>query len=211
MQRIINDYYSSGFVRSVAPPPTYRKPAGGKLLPASIVKGSHQRRMTKECLKQTRKALRDKGVLNVNYSDFESLYKSVRDAIAGIRGIGNLTLYDISLRLGRYYTPWIVPEDYVYVAQGALEGACKLLGKDVVKKHLQDKVRLPISLFTGLFPNICSTHIEDMLCAYKDSFVLGGANVVPSNVRNLYSSGCGLTKCMKPSSTICRRKKNTIC
>ena len=87
MQRIINDYYSSGFVRSVAPPPTYRKPAVGKLLPASVVKGSHQRRMTKECLKQTRKALRDKGVLNVNYSDFESLYKSVHDAIAGIRGI----------------------------------------------------------------------------------------------------------------------------
>lgn len=211
MKRIINDYYSSGFVRSVAPPPTYRKPAVGKLLPASVVKGSHQRRMTKECLKNALDALSSKGVLDVQYSDFESLYKSVHDAIAGIRGIGNLTLYDVSLRLGRYYTPWIVPEDYVYVAQGALEGARRLLGKDVVKKHLQDKVRLPISLFTGLFPNICSTHIEDMLCAYKNSFVLGGANVVPSNVRNLYSSGCGSTKCMKPSSTICRRKKNTIC
>jgi hypothetical protein len=67
---------------------------------------------------------------------------------------------------------WITPKDYVYVA---LVGARKLLGRDVVKKALIDEVKLPVSLFATLFPNIPAAHIEDMLCIYKTYFVTGGA------------------------------------
>ena len=173
MDRIINDYYSRSPIPLTAPagwtPPT---------LDGAVIKGAHQRRMTSKCVEKALKALKKNGFSGIKqkgYNNFEELYADVRNTLITVSGIGSLTCYDVALRLGRFTTPWITPKDYVYVAQGALVGAHRLLGRDVVKKALIDEVKLPVSLFATLFPNIPAAHIEDMLCIYKTYFVTGGA------------------------------------
>lgn len=190
MNRIISDYYNSGHVRPIAPPTGWQPPSAANGIPPYIVKGPHQRRMTRACLEKTLDILdsNKSSILNHQHRNFEELYNTVREEIIEIRGIGNLTVYDICMELGRYYTPWIMPKDYVYVAQGALVGARKLLGKACVAKYLEDGVRLPITLFSNLFPNIPAGHIEDMLCVYKEYFAQGRAD--KKACRNLQSGGC---------------------
>ena len=169
MNRIISDYYS----RSPIPLNIF---SGWQLPPLTwaIIKGPHQRRMTLKCANAALGALTSSGILQKSYNNFDDLYTEVHRVLIGIPGVGNLTCYDVALRVGRYFTPWLVPFDYVYVAQGALVGARKLLGTKIVKKNLIDGVKLPASLFASLFPGIPSAHIEDMLCIYKDYFVQGG-------------------------------------
>lgn len=180
----------------------------GVPLPAWLVKGSHQRRMTSKCVKKTLKALEDAHILKGSYKDFEELYAAIRKSIIPIRGIGDLAVYDIAMRMGRMLQIEVLPSAYVYVARGALQGAKALLGADVVKKSLDSGVRLPISLFDRLFQGITSEYIEAILCIYKDSFVLGG---IKKGVSFSSDNVCGGEITKKAKSCIRIGKEYTIC
>lgn len=195
MKRIIDEYMSL-----LPKQPSYPQPP---VLTPDIVKGSHQRRMTKECVKETKKALCNANILAGNYTTFEELYTAVRNTILSIRGIGNLAVYDITLRIAHRLSSKPLPNQYVYVARGALEGAQILFGKKVVKKNMNNGVRLPIALFHKLFPNVESEHIEAILCIYKKHFILGGVSKSFTTSNNTH---CGNTSSKKKSRTICKNK-----
>lgn len=89
---------------------------------------------------------------------FEELHAIVQQAIGGIKGIGVLTVYDISHRLGAYLG---LEPDLVYLHRGTRDGA-RALG--LGGKNTLDPSELPAP-FSRLKPY----EIEDCLCIYKDA------------------------------------------
>lgn len=96
------------------------------------------------------------------FADFEELYDWVYAQIGHISGIGQLTVYDTARRLGHLLTPPVYPEQYVYLAAGAKEGAEDLL------KQKDLKFRERVQRFTPYFGTLPSIFIEDILCIYKN-------------------------------------------
>lgn len=80
-----------------------------------------------------------------NYYQQGFLYNKVRNLIL-IKGISNLTVYDVAMRIGSLVN--LEPQNDVYVARGAMIGARKLLGNNIVRKNLINGVKLPITLFS---------------------------------------------------------------
>ena len=98
------------------------------------------------------------------FADFEQLYDFVASVIAGISGIGPLTVYDTARRIGHLFDEPIYPQKYVYLSAGAMDGAKVLLESNKLE------FREPASLFVPFFGNLPSIFVEDILCIYKDSF-----------------------------------------
>lgn len=111
-----------------------------------------------------------------SFRDFEELYDFIRSIIGSIKGIGLLTIYDTARRIGHLLVPAICPKMYVYLAAGAKDGAEALLGI----KNL--KFREPIDLFKPYFGTLASVFIEDILCIYKNTFIMAQNN--NSNIGN---------------------------
>lgn len=106
------------------------------------------------------------------FADFEQLYDFVASVIAGISGIGPLTVYDTAKRIGHLFANPIYPQQYVYLSGGAMDGAKALLGTNNLK------FREPAGLFEPYFKGLSSVFIEDILCIFKSTFAsLGGATV----------------------------------
>lgn len=92
---------------------------------------------------------------------FEQLLKEINGQIRDIRYIGDLAVYDITLRIGWNLHPRIKPEKLVYMHQGTQKGAELLLGRKVAAKPM------PIEELIELVAPITeSHHIEDFLCNY---------------------------------------------
>lgn len=91
--------------------------------------------------------------------NFEELHQIVNNRIGTVFGIGELTVYDISLRIGVFLG--LSPEK-VYLHAGARDGA-KALG-------LSGKV-LDREVFPRPFDPLTAAEIEDCLCIYKDVFL----------------------------------------
>ncbi len=94
-------------------------------------------------------------------SDFTALHEIVEREIGTIKGIGALTVYDISHRLGAFFkkTPTLV-----YLHAGTRGGAA-ILG---FKGTALDPARMPAP-----FSRLTAAEIEDCLCIYKNR-LLGG-------------------------------------
>ena len=113
-----------------------------------------------------------KNKLFEGFVDFEQLYDYIASIIAGIPGIGPLTVYDTAKRIGHLFANPIYPQQYVYLSAGAMDGAKALLGT----KNL--KFREPTALFEPYFRGLPSIFVEDILCIFKSTFSsLGGATV----------------------------------
>jgi hypothetical protein len=116
----------------------------------------HQRRIPSAVLSEARDRL-----LRVRLdgcSSFDALHTCITDEIGDIRGIGELTIYDISTRIGAHLS--LEPE-YVYLHAGTRAGA-RALGINASDRL--DAASLP-SPFSRLRPR----EIEDCLCIYKNS------------------------------------------
>ena len=99
-----------------------------------LVKGSHQKRMSKKTVDVATRILSENKEWTEDFDSFEALYDVIFRLLFPIKGIGTITVYDTSLRIG--YCKGILPIDYVYLACGALIGARYLYGKDTLGKDI---------------------------------------------------------------------------
>ncbi len=139
----------------------------------ACIKGGHQWCLPNARIDEAVIALR-RFDFNKKFNNFEEVYECVKKLIGQIPNVrGWLTLYDTTRRLAYLLNPSIIPNEFVYVARGARDGAKYVLGINRIKS---DVFRLPIADFQKLFPGISSMEIEDILCIYfhegkyKDNF-----------------------------------------
>lgn len=116
-------------------------------------------------------------ILSTSFKDFEDLYDAVDGLIGNLDNIGPLTVYDVSLRIGHLFSEPIYPRKILYLNNGAMEGAKKLLGgrklssKEVLSSFFSYPDALAVVGIKSLqaLPN---NLIEDFFCvmkAYLDS------------------------------------------
>lgn len=99
------------------------------------------------------------------FNDFDDLY----DELLKINiTSGDLFRYDLTRRLA--YCMKLQPSKYVYLHRGAEKGAMILHSKGLVKLPANYSKRVDLSVFAGLFPNMDSIDIENLLCIHKKDF-----------------------------------------
>ena len=116
----------------------------------------HQRRVPKAVLEQVEAKLQGIHRRLSKATDFDGLHRLVDDEVGSIKGIGSLTVYDISHRIGAHLRK--VPKR-VYLHAGVRMGA-KMLG---IRGASFDPSILPKP-----FARLAPSEIEDCLCIYKD-------------------------------------------
>lgn len=119
----------------------------------------HQRRVGKNSLNRFYRILRNKEKDIASCQSFDDIHSVV--SINRIYKIGDLTVYDIAHRIGRYLKLY---PDKIYLHSGTYYGAVKLLGR----------VNKPYLLKSELPEPICSCdlsceELEDFLCICKSS------------------------------------------
>jgi hypothetical protein len=130
---------------------------------------SHQRRLKKTALKEAFRNLRDESVAIAQTADFDGLFKLVSAALEPIPGIGELYIYDTSLRIGANLN--LLPTK-VYLHAGTRVGA-RALGLD------HSAATLKVSALPREFHGLEAHELEDILCIFKDE-LKNGAPVVPN-------------------------------
>ena len=176
MQKLLSVYYQccyKGHWRELNEVLNFKiaNPSNEKGLLNKCVKGAHQRRLTSNTVDLAVNALYQARILHKTYIDFEAMYDEIRPLLTNIVGIGDLTVYDTALRIGFVMFPILLPQQYVYLARGAMDGAVKLLNAPN-----QLKYREPSSRFAPYFGNLSSHFVEDFLCVMKKYLVAGGVN-----------------------------------
>lgn len=116
----------------------------------------HQRRIPRTLLERVEARLQGIGRKLARASSFAALHQAVEEEIGSLEGIGRLTVYDISHRIGAHFGK--APER-VYLHAGTRVGA-RLFG--ITDDSFDPKI-LP-KPFSHLGPS----EIEDCLCIYKD-------------------------------------------
>lgn len=117
----------------------------------------HQRRIPSRCLTKVNEKLQKRLNAIAKATTFEDIYELVNCEIKPIRGIGDLTVYDIAHGIGAFCK--LEPE-LVYLHAGTLAGA-RALGVDCKSRKL-DMNRLP-----GEFHLLQPYEVEDCLCIYR--------------------------------------------
>jgi hypothetical protein len=112
-------------------------------------------------------------IFSTTFVDFEDLYKTVNSLIGSIPQIGPLTVYDVSLRIGHLFNDPVYPHKFLYLNNGAMEGARKLL-----KGRKLSPVEELATFFSypeakavkgiGSLQNLPNNLIEDFFCVMKD-------------------------------------------
>lgn len=118
---------------------------------------SHQHRIRKSNLTQAKVALLDSTEVIERCDDFGELLELVEARVQSIKGIGELYVYDTSLRIGAKLN--LLPGK-IYLHAGTRDGAAAL-GFDKKVRYLEISA-LPVEL-QQLQPH----EIEDVLCIFK--------------------------------------------
>jgi hypothetical protein len=148
------------FVNELSPSAAIRRAALCELKDGK--RHGHQARIPKWLLEQVETKLQAIRRKLSNAADFDALHCLVEQEIGGIKGIGALTVYDISHRIGAYFGK--APER-VYLHAGVRVGARALgIGGDSFDPKILPKP----------FARLAPSEIEDCLCIYKDE-LRGGA------------------------------------
>jgi len=133
---------------------------------------SHQRRLKMAALKRALGALLDKSGAIRKARDFDELFNLVSAAVMSITGIGELYVYDTSLRIGAKLN--LFPAA-VYLHAGTRAGA-RALGMDDRAKMLK------VSALPKPFRTLAPHELEDILCIFKDDLAQA-AIIQPEIVR----------------------------
>jgi hypothetical protein len=116
----------------------------------------HQRRIPRKVLEQARDCLMKADLAGCK--NFGELIELTSSNLKAIKGIGDLTIYDITNRIGLYLG--LEPE-FVYLHAGTREGARAIgLGRGRETLNVEE---LPTA-----FHILTPSEIEDCLCIYKD-------------------------------------------
>ncbi len=117
---------------------------------------AHQYRLKASVLRAAHSKLRKASLQSC--SSFDELFRTVEETIGGLPGIGPLTVYDISHRLGVHLD--LHPEK-IYLHAGTRQGARVLgLGAGADSIDVKD---VPAAL-----RRLTAAEIEDCLCIFKD-------------------------------------------
>jgi hypothetical protein len=139
---------------------------------------SHQRRIKRAAIAQAYSILSGANPRIKKCADFASLFRLIEAALEDVPGIGELYIYDTSLRIGAKLG--ILPKK-VYLHAGTRTGA-RNLGLDVAKSGVR-MASLPSAL------RLLKPHeVEDVLCIFKDDLKTSAASFRPGMVRR---SWCG--------------------
>ena len=137
----------------------------------------HQRRIPKTLLEQIEARLQAIRRSLARAADFAVLHRLVEEEIGGIKGIGELTVYDIAHRIGAHFGK--APR-LVYLHAGTKAGARAFN----IEGNSFDPKMLP-KAFSRLSP----AEIEDCLCIYKDDLRDGAEGRISRQ-----KSGCRVAK-----------------
>jgi hypothetical protein len=118
---------------------------------------SHQRRLKKAALKQALRALLDELGAMEQACDFDELFRLIGAAVKPISGIGELYVYDTSLRIGAKLD--LLPTK-VYLHAGTRLGA-RALGLD------DSAPTLKVSVFPKEFRTLEPHELEDVCASSK--------------------------------------------
>jgi hypothetical protein len=133
---------------------------------------SHQRRITKAALQQALEILLNQERKIHRSRNFGDLFNLIDRALTPVRGIGELYIYDTSLRIGAKLN---LSPTRVYLHAGTRDGA-RSLGADAAAVTV-DMAALPPESYC-LEPH----EIEDILCIFKNELNMATASVVASNL-----------------------------
>ena len=118
----------------------------------------HQRRIEKDAITVVQQVLIPKKLKGMK--SFEDLHAHVTATCSGIKGIGQLYIYDAALRIGAALG--LSPE-LVYLHAGTKMGV-KALGLNAKNSSL------PVNAFPKPIQKLKPHEIEDFLCIFKDEF-----------------------------------------
>ena len=118
----------------------------------------------KKFCEKAEKIIREK-VLCCQFQSFENLYDYLKDISLTN---GNLYRYDLARRIG--HCLGISPKDYVYLHEGAKNGAEILNKKGYIILPNTWEIRVPKNIFDSIFSDVDAIDIENLLCIYKKQF-----------------------------------------
>jgi len=145
---------------------------------------SHQRRIPETSLSEARDRLLENLAALRASKTFDELHDSIEAMIRPIRKIGELAVYDITLRIGARFG---IEPDKVYLHRGTRDGA-KALGLEFRKSALElGELPKPLRVLTA-------REIEDVLCIYKDYFATGKAIALERTCRTT-ATAAGPNRC----------------
>jgi len=148
----------------------------------------HQWRLKDQVLQQSRARLLDNITVLRRAKSFDDLHDVVGAVIGSLPGIGPLTVYDTTLRIGAYRG--LLPTR-IYLHAGTRIGA-KRLGLPW-KQRTIETATLPQAL-----RRLPAHEAEDVLCIYKDQFGAGShpavedSNKCASHARQVKHGACSL-------------------
>jgi hypothetical protein len=128
---------------------------------------SHQRRIPQSVLAESRRRLVASLSALAQAKSFEELHETVAGVIRSIEGIGELTIYDTTLRIGAKLQ---LEPNVVFLHAGTRTGA-RRLGLDVSRSFI------PLAEFPSPLRKLKPREIEDVLCIYKREL---GVSVTPN-------------------------------
>mgnify|MGYP003293709343 CR=1 FL=1 len=102
-------------------------------------------------------------------SDFEDLYAYIRSIIGDINGIGDLSVYDVSLRIGICNN--LLPKNYVYLHAGPKISAEHLRDIGIISLPRKHTPCVPTTVFSKFCPGMSSKDIEHNLCIKKNKIL----------------------------------------
>ena len=139
--------------------------AAGHAFFAKGKRDPHQYRYRDDTLKKVRETLQNNEADLKSTRNFDELYDKVDSIFENITYVGDLMVYDTTLRLWSNLSKKFKSSDRVYLHNGAWEGAKELFQKGFFKTKLQKKMmraEFPESLQT-----LPSEHIEHFICVMK--------------------------------------------
>jgi hypothetical protein len=123
---------------------------------------SHQYRITRKAMQEANRLLLEKHDVLQRCKSFHELWQRIRIILGPVTGLGELYIYDTSLRIGAYLN--LLP-DRVYLHAGTRTGA-KAFGIVSRNEEWIEVAELP-----GLLRELPPHEVEDILCIYKDKAV----------------------------------------
>jgi hypothetical protein len=190
LEEMVSEYKGCGFLVTEEERDFYASaPIMEDAIARAMVRGpdgkmhSHQRRIGRERLDVA--ADRLLGAVNVlnNAESFEQLHQGVVNRTEALRGVGELTQYDVAQRIGAYLG---LRPGVVYLHAGTRRGA-RHLGLEYRRSVLQ------VSELRDELRTLPPDHVENFLCIYEREFA-GDHPGAPGACR----------RCLRPLHAGCR-------